>query len=232
MSYTWGHSIETGSDESSVFLAEPGNSTALDRGSSNFDVRHNASFSLSYALPSCAENGFRHALLSGWKLSSTAVARSGFPFDVTTVDRSAGLGFADSGRPDTVPGAPMWISDSSTPGGRALNPAAFMPAPYGTTGTLGRNVLTGSGLFQIDASLRRQFQLYRASSVEFSLSAYNAFNRASFSNPVGYLGSALFGQPTSMQNLMLGSGTPTGGITPMFEQGGPRTVELHLKFSF
>jgi hypothetical protein len=126
----------------------------------------------------------------------------------------------------------MWISDSSAPGARILNPEAFAPAPYGTTGTLGRNVLTGSGLFQTDASLRRQFRLYRASSVEFSLSAYNALNHASFSNPVGYLGSALFGQPTSMQNLMLGSGTPTSGITPIFQQGGPRTVELHLKFSF
>ncbi|MGH9438804.1 MAG: TonB-dependent receptor domain-containing protein, partial [Terriglobia bacterium] len=43
VSYTWGHSIDTGSEASSVFLAEPGYTGAQDRGSSNFDVRHNLS---------------------------------------------------------------------------------------------------------------------------------------------------------------------------------------------
>jgi hypothetical protein len=42
----------------------------------------------------------------------------------------------------------------------------------------------------------------------------------------------LFGQSTSMQSLMLGSGSPTNGITPIFESGGPRTAEFMLKFSF
>jgi hypothetical protein len=57
-------------------------------------------------------------------------------------------------------------------------------------------------------------------------------NHASFSNPVGYLGSPLFGQPVSMQNLMMGSGNPTNGLAPVFQSGGPRTVEFGLKISF
>lgn len=92
-------------------------------------------------------------------------------------------------------------------------------------------MLTGSGLFQIDANLRRQFRIYRESSLELNLTAFNVLNHANFSNPVSYLGGALFGQPTSMQDLMLGSGSPTNGITPIFQSGGPRTVELNLKFS-
>lgn len=66
----------------------------------------------------------------------------------------------------------------------------------------------------------------------FAQDATHTMNRATFSNPVAYLGSPLFGQPASMQNLMLGSGTPTNGLTPMFQSGGPRTVEINLKFSF
>ena len=159
-------------------------------------------------------------------------AHTGFPFDVTTVDRSLGLGFANSNRPDLVYGQPLWIANNAVPGGRELNATAFQATSGAVSGTLGRNVLTGSGLFQIDASLWRQLRLYRASSLEFSATAFNLSNQASFSNPVSYLGSALFGRPISMQSLMLGSGSPTTGLTPLFQSGGPRTVELSVKFSF
>jgi len=117
-------------------------------------------------------------------LSSTLTARTGFPFDVTTVDRGIGLGFDNSGRADLVRDVPIWISNSALPGGRELNPAAFAFPASGQNGTLGRNVLTGAGLFQIDLSLRRQFQLFHALSMETSLSAFNALNHPEFSSPV------------------------------------------------
>ncbi|MGA8028835.1 MAG: hypothetical protein WB992_16960 [Bryobacteraceae bacterium] len=187
---------------------------------------------MSYRLPSLHASGFRGAWSRGWNLSSTLQARTGFPFDVTSSDRTIGLGFANTGRPDLIFGVPIWIENSSVPGGRELNPAAFAATSELTNGALGRNILTGPGLFQIDASLRRQFRLFGAASLETSITAFNVLNHAGFSNPVGYLGSALFGQPASMQNLMLGSGTPTNGLTPIFQSGGPRTVEMNFKFSF
>ncbi len=230
VSYTWGHSIDTGSQDSSIFLAIPGNGDETDRGSSSFDIRHNVSASATYRLPELESRGSRW--LSGWNLSSTLEARTGFPFDVMTVDRSIGWGFANSGRPNLVPGVPLWIVNSAVPGGWELNPGAFQAAAGAMNGTLGRNVLTGPGLFQVDASLRKQIRLLGASLLEVNASAFNLFNHASFSNPVGYLGSPVFGQPTSMQNLMLGSGNPNAGLTPIFQTGGPRTVELGVKFSF
>lgn len=232
VSYTWAHSIDTGSIGSAVFLVSPGSSDVDDRGSSNFDVRHNLNASFSYRIPSWRSSGLLRTWLNGWNLSSTLQARTGFPIDITSVDRSIGLGFANTGRPDLVYGVPIWVNNSSAPGGRELNPAAFIPVSGITNGTLGRNILTGPGLLQIDASLRRQFRLFERASLETSINAYNLFNQADFSNPVGYLGSALFGQSISMQSLMLGSGTPTNGITPIFQSGGPRTVEFMLKFSF
>jgi hypothetical protein len=232
ISYSCAHSIDTGSSNTGVFLVQPGYNDVVDRGSSSFDVRHTFSASLGYRLPSSAFASFLRPLLGGWNLSFTAQARTGFPFDVTTVDRSIGLGFENTGRPDLVTGVPLWIANSMVPGGRELNPAAFRAPAAGMLGTLGRNVLTGAGLFQIDASLRRQFRLYRGSSLEASVSAFNALNHPAFSNPVSYLSSPLFGQPTSMANLMLGSGSPTTGLTPIFQAGGPRTVELGLRFTF
>lgn len=228
--YTWGHSIDTGSQESAIFWTGPGYSNAANRGSSSFDMRQNFTASATYALPNWRSRGLQW--WSGWSLSSTLTAHTGFPFDVTTVDRSIGIGFANTGRPDLVAGVPRWIEDSSVPGGRELNPAAFQIPTGQTNGTLGRDVLTGFGMFQIDASLSRQFRLHGSSVMELNATAYNLFNRASFSNPVGYLGSALFGQSTSMQSLMLGSGGPNSGLTPMFQQGSPRTFELGLKINF
>ncbi len=232
VSYSWAHSIDTGSLGSALFLVAPGFGNADDRGSSDFDVRHNLNASFSYRIPSWHSSGLLRGWFRDWDLSSTLQARTGFPFDVTSVDRSIGGGFANTGRPDLVPGRPIWINGNSVPGGRVLNPAAFIPVSGIANGTLGRNVLTGPGLFQIDASLRRQFRLFGRTSLEIRLSAFNLLNKSTFSNPEAYLGSPLFGQPTSMQSLMLGSGTPTNGITPIFESGGPRTAEFLLKFSF
>lgn len=231
VSYSWGHSIDTGSLGSAVFFVPPGAIDAGDRGSSDFDIRHNVNASVSYRLPSFP-NRFCASCLRGWNLSSTFQARTGFPFNVTSTDTSIGLGFANTGRPSVIAGVPMWINSNASPDGRELNSAAFSPVSEYANGTLGRNVLTGPGLFQIDMSLRRQFRLFSGTSLELSATAFNVFNHANFSNPTGYLGSPLFGQPISMQNLMLGSGTPTGGLTPIFQSGGPRTVELNLKFSF
>ncbi|MBV8906922.1 MAG: TonB-dependent receptor [Acidobacteriia bacterium] len=221
VSYAWAHSIDNGSQLGAVFLAGPGFGAATDRGSSSFDIRHNVT----------ASTAWNPHFLKGFTLSATASARTGFPFDVTTVDRSIGLGFANSNRPDLVPGMPLWIPDPSVPGGRQVNPRAFT-APSGEIGNLGRNVLTGPRLFQIDASVRRQFRLTDSLTLECNASAYNLFNHANFANPIAFLGSPLFGQPVSMQNLMLGSGTPNSGLTPIFQPGGPRTAEFDLKFSF
>ena len=231
VSYTWGHSIDNGSQASAVYLAPSGYSPSLDRASSDFDIRQNVNASLSYRF-SPPSGGRWQNWLSNWILSATVEARTGFPFNVTTVDRSIGLGFANTGRPNLIAGQPIWFENNSVPGGQELNPNAFKPASDGLNGTLGRNILRGPGLFQIDASLRRQFRLFGRSSLETSVSAFNLLNHPNFANPVGYWGSPLFGQPISMQNLMMGSGNPTNGLAPIFQAGGPRTAEVSLKITF
>jgi hypothetical protein len=79
---------------------------------------------------------------------------------------------------------------------------------------------------------RWRFKLFGRISLEANISAYNLMNHPTFANPVSYLSSPLFGQSTAMANLMFGSGSPTTGLTPIFQEGGPRTVELGLKFTF
>jgi hypothetical protein len=231
LSYTWGHSIDDGSLDSSMFLIHPGYSLSEARGSSDFDVRQSFTAALSYRVP------FEHSprfpsWLAGWTLSTIFRARSGFPIDVQTDEQRLGQGFDNVGRPDLVPGVPIWIADPNVAGGRRLNPAAFLIPPNGAPGTLGRNAITGNPLAQIDATLRREFALFRGLSLEVGLNVFNLLNHPAFANPVPYLSSPWFGQSTSMQNLMLGSGSPNTGLPPLFQSGGPRSAEVSFQVSF
>ena len=50
--------------------------------------------------------------------------------------------------------------------------------------------------------------------IQVRLEAFNVLNQANFADPVKYLSSAVFGQSTSMLNLMLGTGSPGSGLVP------------------
>lgn len=215
-SYSWSHSIDNGSWDSGIYLPS---ARANDRGSSAFDVRHSFSAGLTWNVRK-------------WLVSSVISARSGFPIDVLASENLLGLGFDDYPRPNLVPGAPIWITDPGAPGGRVLNRAAFMVPPPGVQGNLGRDSITGFGLSQVDLAVGRDFALGEEGVVSFRAEAFNITNHAQFGDPVSYLNSPLFGQSLSMLNLMLGSGTPHSGIAPAFQSGGPRALQITVRFRF
>jgi len=136
------------------------------------------------------------------------------------------------GRPDLISGAPVWINDPTLAGGRKLNQAAFRVPLAGKPGTLGRNAIYGNGLAQLDASLHREFPLYRGMSLEVGLNVFNVLNHPAFADPAPFLSSPFFGQSTSMQNLMLGAGGPNTGSPPLFQTGGARSLEFSFRLSF
>ena len=223
VSYSWSHALDNSSSDSFLFWAGPGSGLARDRGSSDFDLRHSLSASLDYALPGVAR---------GWSLAGTFRARSGFPISVLNSEQYAGIAFVNAFRPDLVPGVPVWIADSDAPGGRVLNPLAFAATNPGQQGDLGRNAISGFGMWQVDLSLHREFRLAERRALEFRVEAFNALNHPNFSDPVRYLNSPYFGQSTSMLNLMLGTGSPGSGLAPMLQTGGPRSVEAVVRVRF
>jgi hypothetical protein len=221
LGYAWSHSIDNGSEDSAVFLIHPGYRLNEARGSSSFDVRHALTAAVSYRVP-------RY----GWTVSGILRARTGFPIDVMNSEQGLGRGFDNVGRPDLVLGVPIWISDASVAGGRRLNPAAFQTPAAGARGTLGRNAIAGNGLAQFDMSVRREFPIYGRISLEAAISVFNVLNHPAFADPTRFLSSPWFGQSTSMQNLMLGSGTPNTGLPPLFQSGGSRSAEAGFRVIF
>jgi hypothetical protein len=223
--YSWSHSIDDGSSDSALFWAGNGLKLSDDRASSDFDVRHTFNAAVTYEIPRTRR------FLGGWSADSIFRARSGFPMTVLNAEQSMGITFANVFRPSLVPGQSIWRTDPAQPGGRILNRNAFSVSTS-QQGNLGRNAITGFGMSQFDLSLRRDFQFAERRTLQFRVEAFNLLNRASFADPIPFLSSPLFGQSPSMLNLMLGTGSPGSGLTPILQTGGPRSLQLVLRFRF
>ena len=230
-SYTFAKSLDIVSEESFQNLQSPTGrfDPNQDRGPSSFDVRHAFNAAVSYSIPSPFAIGVGHAIFSGFGLDTIVRARSATPVNVLTGRDPFGLGFTTVSRPDLVLGQPLYLNDPSLPGGRRFNPAAFdgnAPLAAGRQGTLGRNVLRGFSTSQVDIALRRDFKVTEHLKLQFRADTFNLFNQANFANPTGILTSANFGRATQML------GTGLGGLSPLYQIGGPRSIQLALKLQF
>ena len=85
---------------------------------------------------------------------------------------------------------------------------------------------------QVDFALERRFPVTTTAVFDFRIEAYNALNHPNPADPVRYLDSPLFGRPTSMLDLMLGSGGARSGLAPAFQTGSPRSVYAQLRLRF
>jgi hypothetical protein len=224
--YTLAHSLDNASGDTITATAVSSSviSAAKDYSSSGFDVRHSFSGAFSFAVPGVSKKGIASLLTRDWSLEAFAVARSGFPFNVQVLTAKIGGAFP---RPDLVPGQPLWVDNPTAGGGRSLNPSAFVGAMNGQQGTEGRNDLRGFGLTQVDLSLGRKFPITERIKLQFRTDAFNVLNHPNFANPTAFLGAG----PASLRSQsMLNKGL--GGLNSLFQQGGPRSLQLSLKLNF
>ena len=84
-SYTFSYSIDTAStDAFAGYLNTPGTiaSPDIDRGDSDFDIRHAFTAGLTYAIPSPESNKLARVVLSGWSVDRFVLARSAPPVNL------------------------------------------------------------------------------------------------------------------------------------------------------
>ena len=223
ISYTWAHAIDNISDESDTV-------TQMSRASASFDVRQQFNGAVSWDLPS--PRGRLLKPLTHWSLDSIFRVQTALPVNIlsglSTVIAQQSIFL----RPNLVYGAPLYLSDGNAPGGRRINPGAFGPPPPGQQGDLARNAFRGLGISQADLSVRRQFQLSERWRLRFAVDAFNALNHPNFGLPDANLLSPTFGRATTMFGRSLGAGNGQGGLTPLYQIGGPRSLQCSVKILF
>jgi Carboxypeptidase regulatory-like domain/TonB dependent receptor len=259
-SYTWAHSLDTGSSDAAYGRDCCGNITlpsafynvSQDYAPSDFDIRNSVSGAITYDLPG---RHLGNALLAhafgGWSLDGIFRARSAPPFNVyytPNVTKFVGVFTSLNLRPDIVSGQSLFVSDPTAPGRRAVNPSAFSIPNFATPGdtrqgTLGRNSLRAFGANQVDLSMRKEFPLTERFHLLFRADAFNVLNHPNFGYPASNLrapGASIgtppptgFGVPTSTLAQTLGSGNGFGGgFNPLYAIGGPRSMQMSLKLEF
>ena len=230
IAYTWSHSIDNASNDSFANPPSTMIDPRFDRASSDFDVRHSFAGAITYDLSAPPLGTFGRPLLRGWSIDGILTARTAAPVDVFFT-RDIGFGPFNL-RPDLVTGVPLYVKDSSFPGGRAINGQAFSIPQIARQGTLGRNALRGFPLRQLDLALRRSFHLTERMNLQFRTDVFNVLNRPNFGDPIGNLNSGLFGRSTAMFGKSLGSNVGSVGLNSAYQSGGPRTIQISLKLQF
>jgi hypothetical protein len=251
INYTWSHSIDNASDGQDYVpnATQPDNSynRAAERASSNFDQRHRFVWNLNYEFP---KNTYMKSLLSGWMVDTVVTLASGNPYNVswgteTFLNDFNGTG-EFYGRPDVVanPFAGLGV-DPTTGAPQILNLGALsVPCNYPVCdsthiGNLGRNAFVGPSFRAWDFSLVKNTPLFgERLNMQLRADFFNILNHPNFANPLwpGF-------EVDMLHNGINANGTGVGFLTPTVTPdvglgnpflggGGPRNIQLALRFSF
>lgn len=223
-SYTWSHTLDYGST-SPLYPFTYANA--------NQDIRHDFQAAFTWNLGSLTQNCAAGKLLKGWNLDGRIGARTGFPITLYgNMHREEFNGYRYYSGVDLIPGRPLYLYGPQYPGGRMLNggPDASRPAfvlPNGTgAGNTPRNIARGHGAFQVDLAIQKDIPIQNRLHAQFRVDAFNLFNHPNFGYIDPYLIDRQFGQVTKMLNAS------QSAISPVYQEGGPRTLQFSLKFQF
>ena len=240
-SYTWAHSLDdasnpTGTSINSSYTGSNPYDFRAEYASSDFDVRHNLAAAFTYELPGKSTHFGNPAarFLGGWSLEGIFTTQTGVPYTPLIGEDVAGNGdqyAANNQRPNLVAGQPLYIA-SPAPPFLVANPAAFAIPAAGTYGSAGRNILRASGLNQFDVALHKTVKASERFSVQFRAELFNVYNHPNFATPAASGNNLLtagssFGLSQEMANASSG-----GLLLPLFNSGGPRSIQLALKLLF
>jgi hypothetical protein len=243
--YAYTHEIDNGSNGSGDGdETSPQNPLcqSCEWASGTWDARHVVNGNAVWELPfgpgkQMFNKGIASAVAGNWELTTSALARTGFPVNVL-LPSSVISPYGNSGtlRPNLVRGVSL-----TPPGGRTIahwiNPAAFaLPAP-GTFGDAPRDLLAGPGTWQVDTGVAKTLPLGERAHLELRGEFFNIFNHSqlgppnavctlSSSSPTGCASG--FGGITTTLNLNTAIVNP---ITPV-GSGTPREIQLSTRFEF
>src|SRR5246127_2895453 len=187
-SYTWSHSIDTGTDLQSTLEPQDSRFANLEKSNSVNDQRHRWVTSAVFQTASgkIGDSAWKH-FIGNFTLAPIIELSSGRPFNVITgTDTRLDLG-ASEARPSVVasggttspfiPGVHFAPADVCLTNNGATFSVPFFTPPAGCNGNLGRNAFVGPGFFQVDLRLSKQIPFGERLKLDLIADGFNLFNR-------------------------------------------------------
>ena len=166
-----------------------------------------ASYSLGYLLRAsecrcrCRSTSTRY-----WQLSSILTLQTGFPLNIVDGKNQTNDFITSIDRPNAT-GQILAIPRGQQDPQRFFNTGAVVLQPFGTFGNLGRNVLMGPGIINLDFSATKSIpilesQRLESRRLEFRFEAFNSVNHPNWGTPDVTVLDAAFGKVTSKRTPM------------------------------
>ena len=191
-----------------------------------YDRTHNLQLHGTYSFPfgrgqKWVTDGIGARILGGWTLNGILSRDSGTPFSISSSTASLNA-------PGNSQTADQVVSSVAILGGHGPNapyfdPNAFAPVTAVRFGSSGRDILRGPGLFNVDASLFREFVIREKVKAQFRAEAYSLTNTPQFGNPSATVSNATFTN---------GAVTNLNGYDIISSAGGARQLRFGLKIFF
>ena len=221
--WTWAHSIDNTSGESSNSPIQNSRNLAAQKASSTFDIRHKLALSGTYELPFGKGKRWMNSgpgpvdwIIGGWQINNILTLQGGLPFtpvmQTSTLNTGTGSQFPNRIASGELPSSERTID-------RWFDVSAFTAPAQFTFGNSGRNILRGPGTKQLDVSLFKSFPFLERRRVEFRAEAFNIMNTPQFNNPNVSIGFS-------------GAGRITSAGSPTVYQRTSRQIQLALKVYF
>ncbi len=170
------------------------------------------------------QSGVGRWVLGDWQVNGVLTAMTGTPLNFGT---NVSINSPGNGNSPDITGPVKVLHGIAGPRGTALwfdtsNFSRPLDADGRTPhfGNVGRGILTGPGLRDLDISLFRKFSLTERVAGEFRVESFNVTNTPNFGNPNTTHGDANFGRVTGVRDPI-----GAGGV-------GPRVIQLGLKLTF
>ena len=163
----------------------------------SYDIPNNLTISTVYDLPFgkgkefLNQSGFANYILGGWQLAGIFMNRTGQPYTPVLAGDPANIGVSGQQFPIRVgnPNIHHTLANKAT---HYFDPGAFaFPSVNGTqvstSGYInlvnGRNILRSQGLVNLDATLKKNFNVSEAKYFELRLESFNVANHPTFAAP-------------------------------------------------
>lgn len=262
--YTYSHALDNvGANwDFGAGLGLPQDSTnpLREYASSDFDMRHRFTLSMTYAIPGHEAPA---QLLKGWEINSIIAlygAQPWGPMDAgTDVSLTGELNdrWNFFGHPGDFKSGPVGIpwfawGDPNMPaacinnanatgaipslqafGCYAMGNSVMIPPAFGSFGTMGRNIFRDNGFRNVDLSVVKNWRFAERYGVQFRAEFFNIFNHPNFANPFGGQNGWAHNDPSAPGSFGCGCATPdVAASNPVIGSGGSRAVQLGMKFTF